>query len=206
MNKKNDIISHSLFELIGKCGDELNMKVFVIGGWVRDQILKRKDGNKEFDIVSDQDGIKLAKKVADKLKIKKITIYKNFGTAAVKHKDITLEFNGARKESYQFSSRNPKVQKGTIEDDQKRRDFTINAMAISLNKSTFGNFTDPFNGLNDIKNKIIKTPLSAEKTYSDDPLRMMRAIRFSTILNFFTILLSEFFSLCMSTGHEACLK
>ena len=184
MSKKIDIISHPLFQLIGECGDELNMEVFVIGGWVRDAILQRKDGNMEFDIVSDQDGIKLAQKVANKLKIKKVTIYKNFGTAAIKYKDITLEFNGARKESYQFSSRNPKIQKGTIEDDQKRRDFTINAMAVKLNKNNFGDFTDPFNGINDIKNKIIRTPLSADKTYSDDPLRMMRAIRFATILDF----------------------
>jgi len=182
--KAIDIVSHPLFPTIGECGDQLNMKVFVIGGWVRDRILQREDGNKEFDIVSDKDGIKLAKKVAEKLQIKKVTIYKNFGTAAIKYKNITVEFNGARKESYHISSRNPKVEKGSIEDDQKRRDFTINAMGVSLNKKTFGDFIDPFNGIQDIQNKIIKTPLSPEKTYIDDPLRMMRAIRFATILGF----------------------
>ena len=184
MKIRKDIIKHSLFKIIGECSDQLGMKAFVIGGWVRDSILKRKNLITEFDIVSDEDGIKLAKKVANKLKLDKISIYKTFGTAAIQYKDIKIEFNGARKESYNPSSRNPKVIKGSIEDDQKRRDFTINAMAVSLNKDNFGEFIDPFDGIGDIKNKIIKTPLEPNQTYSDDPLRMMRAIRFASTLHF----------------------
>ncbi|MAQ70186.1 MAG: tRNA nucleotidyltransferase [Flavobacteriales bacterium] len=184
MSKKIDIIKHELFAIIGNCGDELNMSTFVIGGWVRDSILKHKKNEIEFDIVSDGDGILLAKKVAKRLKLNKISIFKTFGTASLNYKDIKLEFNGARKESYHHSSRNPKVEKGSIKDDQKRRDFTINAMAISLNKKNYGEFFDPFNGLKDLKQKLIRTPLEPTKTYSDDPLRMMRAIRFATTLEF----------------------
>ena len=179
-----EIIKHPLFKIIGECGDELQSKVFVIGGWVRDYALNIEKEEIEFDIVSDQNGISLAKEVAKKLKVKKISIYKNFGTAALTYKNIKIEFNGARKESYTHDSRNPKVEKGTLEEDQKRRDFTINAMAVCLNKDNYGDFTDPFNGLQDLKNKIIKTPLEPEKTYTDDPLRMMRAIRFATVLDF----------------------
>ena len=184
MEKKLHIIKHELFSIIGNCGDELNMKIFVIGGWVRDSILENEKNEIEFDIVSDGDGILLAKKVAKKLKIKTISIYKTFGTASLNYKDIKLEFNGARKESYHPSSRNPKVEKGSITDDQKRRDFTINAMAISLNQKNYGEFFDPFNGLEDLRQKLIRTPLEPTKTYSDDPLRMMRAIRFATKLEF----------------------
>ena len=184
MNKKLHIIKHELFSIIGNCGDELNMRTFVIGGWVRDSILKHKKNEVEFDIVSDGNGILLAKKVAKKLNVKTISIYKTFGTASINYNDIKLEFNGARKESYHPSSRNPKVEKGSIQDDQKRRDFTINAMAISLNKKNYGEFLDPFNGLEDLKKKLIRTPLEPTRTYSDDPLRMMRAIRFATNLEF----------------------
>ena len=184
MKKKKDIVQDPLFKIIGECSDQLQMQAFVIGGWVRDSILKRKNLIKEFDIVSNKDGIELAKKVADKLKLNKISIYKNFGTAAIQYKNIKIEFNGARKESYHPSSRNPKVIRGSLEDDQKRRDFTINAMAVSLNKENFGEFIDPFNGMLDLQNKTIKTPLEPQKTYSDDPLRMMRAIRFATTLDF----------------------
>jgi len=184
MNIKKDIVQDPLFKIIGECSDQLQMQAFVIGGWVRDSILKRKNSIKEFDIVSSNDGIELAKKVADRLKLNKISIYKTFGTAAIQYKNTKIEFNGARKESYQPSSRNPKVIRGSIEDDQKRRDFTINAMAVSLNKENFGEFIDPFNGMLDLQNKTIKTPLEPNKTYSDDPLRMMRAIRFATTLEF----------------------
>ena len=184
MTSKPDIIKNPLFEIIGKCGDSLNVKTFVIGGWVRDSILKRNTKEIEFDIVCEGNGILLAKKVAEKLKLKNIAIYKNFGTAAILYKNIKIEFNGARKESYTKNSRNPKVEKGSIEDDQKRRDFTINAMSVKLNKKGFGEFIDPFNGINDIEKKIIRTPLDPIKTYDDDPLRMIRAIRFASILNF----------------------
>ena len=179
-----DIIQHPLFKKIGQCGDQLNMRVFVIGGWVRDFILNRQKSEIEFDILSDQDGIILAQQVAKALKVKNINIYKTFGTAAINYENIKLEFNGARKESYTLGSRNPKVERGTLEEDQKRRDFTINAMAVALNKDNYGSFIDPFNGLNDLKAKIIRTPLDPVKTYSDDPLRMMRAVRFATTLNF----------------------
>ena len=184
MIKKYEIIEHPLFKIIGKCGDAINMKTFVVGGWVRDQILKRHVDTIEFDIVCDDDGIKLAKEVAKRLKVKNISIYKTFGTAAINYQNITIEFNGARKESYEKDSRNPKIEKGTIEDDQKRRDFTINAMSVGLNKDNYGEFIDPFNGLDDIETKTIKTPLDPLKTYDDDPLRMMRAIRFASTLNF----------------------
>ena len=184
MIRKPEIIQHPLFKTIGKCADKLNMNAFVVGGWVRDCILHRDTKELEFDIVCDDDGVKLATSVAQELKIKNINIYKTFGTAAINYKEIKLEFNGARQESYIESSRNPIVKKGTIEDDQKRRDFTINAMSVRLNKHNFGEFIDPFNGIGDIKKKIIKTPLDPLKTYNDDPLRMMRAIRFASILEF----------------------
>tara|TARA_B100000674_G_C37922336_1_gene953888 strand:- start:482 stop:1921 length:1440 start_codon:yes stop_codon:yes gene_type:complete len=184
MTSKPDIIKNPLFKIIGECGDSLNVETFVIGGWVRDSILKRNTKEIEFDIVCEGNGILLAKKVAEKLKLKNIAIYKNFGTAAILYKNIKIEFNGTRKESYTKNSRNPKVEKGNIEDDQKRRDFTINAMSVKLNKKGFGEFIDPFNGINDIEKKIIRTPLDPIKTYDDDPLRMIRAIRFASILNF----------------------
>ncbi len=184
MKKKPKIVEHELFKVIGKCGDQLNMETFVVGGWVRDNIIGRKNKEIEFDIVCDGNGILLAEKVAKKLKLKNISIYKTFGTASIKYNDITIEFNGARKESYQKSSRNPKVTKGSIIDDQRRRDFTINAMSVRLNSIDFGEFIDPFNGLADIAKKIIRTPLDPVQTYDDDPLRMMRSVRFSSQLNF----------------------
>tara|TARA_Y100000994_G_scaffold249161_1_gene259411 strand:- start:7190 stop:8626 length:1437 start_codon:yes stop_codon:yes gene_type:complete len=184
MNQKPEIIQNPLFKIIGICADKLNVNAFVVGGWVRDFIMKRNSKEIEFDIVCDDDGIKLAKTVAKELKIHNIHIYKTFGTAAINYKGIKLEFNGARKESYDKSSRNPKVEKGTIADDQKRRDFTINAMSVRLNKVNYGEFIDPFNGMKDIRNKILRTPLDPLKTYDDDPLRMMRAIRFASTLNF----------------------
>jgi len=184
MVTKKEIINNPLFKIIGECADTLNMNAFVIGGWVRDFLLKRDSKEIEFDIVCDDDGIKLAKKVALELKVKNIHIYKNFGTAAISFQGIKIEFNGARKESYKKDSRNPKIKKGTLEDDQKRRDFTINAMSVRLNSEKYGEFIDPFNGVSDLSNKIIRTPLAPIKTYDDDPLRMMRAIRFATTLGF----------------------
>ena len=184
MKVRKDIVKDPLFKLIGNIGDDLGHKIFVIGGWVRDSVMERKKSETEFDIVTDKSGIELAEKVAKKLKIYKITKYKSFGTAAISYNGVKLEFNGARKESYNKNSRNPVICSGTIEDDQLRRDFTINAMAIGLNNNNFGFFYDPFNGLEHIKSRLLKTPTDPKKTFIDDPLRMMRAVRFATILNF----------------------
>jgi len=177
-------IQHPVFKLIGEASDELGVDAYVIGGFVRDYFLKR-NTPKDIDIVAIGSGIALAKKVASKLKGKpEISVFKNFGTAMIKHKDLELEFVGARKESYNRDSRKPIVEDGTLEDDQNRRDFTINAMALALNDANFGELLDPFNGLADLDRKIIRTPLEPGITYSDDPLRMMRAIRFATQLHF----------------------
>ncbi len=179
-----EAIKHPIFKLIGEAADELGVDAYVIGGFVRDYFLKR-NTPKDIDIVAIGSGIELAKKVASTLEGKpEISVFKNFGTAMIKHKDLELEFVGARKESYHRDSRKPVVEDGTLEDDQNRRDFTINAMAMSLNASNFGELLDPFNGLEDLDKKIIRTPLDPGITYSDDPLRMMRAIRFATQLHF----------------------
>jgi poly(A) polymerase len=176
-------LQHHIFQEISYTADQMQMETYVIGGFVRDLYLKRK--SKDIDIVTLGSGIELAKKVAESLKSKPhVNIFKNFGTAMLKYKDLEIEFVGARKESYQTDSRKPMVEDGTLEDDQNRRDFTINALALGLNKSNFGELVDPFNGLNDLKNKIIRTPLDPDITFSDDPLRIMRAIRFSTQLGF----------------------
>ncbi|MBW8200343.1 CCA tRNA nucleotidyltransferase [Flagellimonas abyssi] len=177
-------IQHPIFKLIGEASDELGVDSYVIGGFVRDYFLKR-NTPKDIDVVAVGSGIALAKKVASKLKGKpEISVFKNFGTAMIKHKDLELEFVGARKESYNRDSRKPIVEDGTLEDDQNRRDFTINAMALALNQSNFGELLDPFDGLADLDRQIIRTPLEPGITYSDDPLRMMRAIRFATQLHF----------------------
>lgn len=161
----------------------MNVKAFVIGGWVRDLLLERPC--KDIDIVAIGSGIELAERVAKKLGDRyHVNVYKNFGTAQIVYEDYDIEFVGARKESYRSESRKPIVENGTLEDDQNRRDFTINALAISLSKENYGELLDPFKGLADLRSKIIRTPLDPDITYSDDPLRMMRAIRFATQLNY----------------------
>tara|TARA_B100001093_G_scaffold173035_1_gene165931 strand:+ start:755 stop:2188 length:1434 start_codon:yes stop_codon:yes gene_type:complete len=172
----------TIFKTISKIANQLNQPAFVIGGFVRDQILNRE--TKDIDIVTLGSGIELAKKISKELDSSPVKIFKNFGTAMILVNDIEIQFVGARKESYRSDSRNPIVENGTIEEDQNRRDFTVNALAISLNKSNYGEFIDPFNGLNDLKSKVLKTPLNPDITFSDDPLRMMRAIRFCSQLDF----------------------
>ncbi len=176
-------ISHKIFKTISAAAENTGLETYVVGGYVRDKILKRKDP-KDIDFVAVGSGIALAKEVAKLLGRSKISIFKNFGTAQVRYGDLDLEFVGARKESYQRDSRKPIVEDGTLDDDQKRRDFTINAMAISLNPNDYGTLVDPFGGMEDLKNGVIRTPLEPEDTYSDDPLRMMRAIRFASQLGF----------------------
>ena len=179
----NSKLNHEIFREISKVADQLNMETYVIGGFVRDIFLYRQ--SKDIDIVTVGSGIELAKSVAKSLNPKlKVTVFRNFGTAMLKYKDWEVEFVGARKESYQRNSRKPIVENGTLEDDQNRRDFTINAMALALNKSNFGELVDPFNGMEDLEDLIIRTPLDPDITFSDDPLRIMRAIRFSTQLGF----------------------
>jgi tRNA nucleotidyltransferase (CCA-adding enzyme) len=182
-NYKN-ALQNEIFKFIIEASKFLNTEAYVIGGFVRDFLLKR-DNKKDIDIVAVGSGIELAQKVADLLPNKpKVQVFKTYGTAMLRYNDIEIEFVGARKESYSEDSRNPKVETGTLEDDQKRRDFTINALAISLNNDNLGNLIDPFNGVDDLKKKIIRTPLDPNITYSDDPLRMLRAIRFSSQLQF----------------------
>jgi len=172
-----------IFELIQLSAKELEYPVYVVGGYVRDRLLARESN--DLDVVCVGDGIALAEKLATKLiPTPYIAVYRRFGTAMIRHKDIEIEFVGARKESYSIDSRKPAVENGTLEDDQNRRDFTINALAVSLNEDDYGEIKDPFNGFHDLENKIIRTPLDPDKTFADDPLRMMRAIRFSTQLDF----------------------
>lgn len=174
-------ISHPIFNIISTCADEIGVECYVIGGFVRDSIMGR--STNDVDVVAIGSGIDLAKAVAKKIKVE-VNVFKSFGTAMLKYHGVEVEFVGARKESYRQESRKPIVEDGTLQDDQNRRDFTINAMAIGLDKKNFGKLLDPFNGIEDIKNKIIRTPLDPDITFSDDPLRMMRAIRFSTQLRF----------------------
>jgi tRNA nucleotidyltransferase (CCA-adding enzyme) len=177
-------LNNKIFSIVSQASSGLNVKSYVIGGYVRDFLLQR-DFKKDIDIVAVGSGIDLAEKVSAMLPNKpKVQVFKTYGTAMLKFDDIDIEFVGARKESYSENSRNPHVETGTLEDDQNRRDFTINALALSLNEQDFGTLVDPFNGVEDLENKIIRTPLDPDITYSDDPLRMMRAIRFATQLNF----------------------
>ena len=180
------LVQNSIFYKIRDISENLGFETYVVGGFVRDSLIKKPQTDiKDLDFVTVGSGIKLANKVAEVLEGKnKVQIFKNFGTAMIRWKDYNLEFVGARKESYSKNSRNPVVENGSLIDDQKRRDFTINSLLISLNKNNYGKLIDPFNGLDDIKNKIIKTPLSPDETFSDDPLRMLRAVRFSIQLNF----------------------
>ncbi|HTF22205.1 MAG TPA: HD domain-containing protein [Chryseolinea sp.] len=175
-------IEQPIFRKIGEVADQMNLETYVVGGYTRDLILKRP--SKDIDFVCVGSGISLAQGVARALNHAQVTIFKNFGTAQIRFEDQELEFVGARKESYRNDSRKPIVEDGTLEDDQRRRDFTINAMAICLNASRYGELIDPFNGQEDIKRKIIRTPQDPALTFSDDPLRMMRAVRFASQLNY----------------------
>ncbi|MBX7093830.1 MAG: CCA tRNA nucleotidyltransferase [Flavobacteriales bacterium] len=174
-------LENPIFALIAEVANRQNKRAFVIGGYVRDILLGRPC--KDIDIVTEGSGMELAEEVGKKLGCK-VTLFKNFGTAHFRYQDLDVEFVGARKESYQRESRKPIVEEGSLEDDQNRRDFTINALAIGLNQSDFGKLIDPFGGVEDLENGIIRTPLDPDITYSDDPLRMMRAIRFSSQLQF----------------------
>jgi poly(A) polymerase len=182
--KHTEAISLEIFKIISQASQQLRVESYVIGGFVRDFFLKRGTA-KDIDIVATGSGIDLAEKVASLLSNKpKVQIFKTYGTAMLRYKDVEIEFVGARKESYSEESRNPQVSEGTLQDDQNRRDFTINALALSLNEDDFGELLDPFNGMEDLENGVLRTPLNPDITYSDDPLRMMRAIRFAAQLNF----------------------
>lgn len=177
-------LQDNIFKIISEAADALNKECYVIGGYVRDIFLQRP--SKDIDVVVVGSGIELAEAVAKKLgKNAHLSVFKNFGTAQVKHLDLEVEFVGARKESYMRDSRKPIVEDGTLEDDQNRRDFTINALALCLNKARFGELVDPFGGIRDLQNLVIRTPLSPDITFSDDPLRMMRGIRFAAQLGFY---------------------
>ncbi len=181
MTRTQGYLDHAIFKLVGSTARELGVRAFVIGGYVRDCFLGIP--NDDIDIVVEGSGIALAEAVAAKCGAK-VSVFRNFGTAMLKYKGIEVEFVGARKESYDRNSRKPVVEDGTLEEDQLRRDFTINAMAFSLQEDDFGALVDPFGGIRDLANAIIRTPLDPEQTYSDDPLRMLRAIRFATRLGF----------------------
>jgi len=175
-------LTHPVFKVTRDIIAEQNLEAYVIGGFVRDLILERP--SKDIDIVVVGSGMDLAELVAEKLRVKKLSQFKSFGTAHFNYKDLDVEFVGARKESYNRSSRKPIVENGTLQDDLLRRDFTINALALDLRPGSFGNLLDPFDGINDLEKGIIRTPLTPGQTYSDDPLRMLRAIRFATQLDF----------------------
>jgi len=182
MNLK-EALDHPIFHTLSECAEDLRLNAFVIGGYVRDFLLNRPC--KDIDIVVEGKGIQLAEAFAEKLGHQEVISYANFGTALVLHEDFEVEFVGARKESYRRNSRKPIVEEGSLRDDQLRRDFTINALSISLNQDDWGEVIDPFDGLQDLQDQIIRTPRDPDVTFSDDPLRMMRAIRFSTQLRFF---------------------
>ena len=187
MLSKDDIVKsldHKVFHLISECADELGLECYVVGGYVRDLFLERP--SKDIDVVVVGSGISVAKALGEKMgKHAHVSVFKNFGTAQVKCGATEVEFVGARRESYSHDSRKPIVEDGTLEDDQNRRDFTINALAICLNKDRFGELIDPFEGVYDMEDRLIRTPLDPDITFSDDPLRMMRCVRFATQLGFF---------------------
>lgn len=176
-----EFLSNGIFRIVSQIAKEAGVRAYVIGGYVRDCFLQRHC--KDIDIVVEGSGIEIAAKVAERVK-SKVTVFKRFGTAMFRYKGMEIEFVGARKESYRADSRNPIVENGTLEDDQKRRDFTINALAFSLQEGDFGNLVDPFDGVKDLQAGLIRTPLDPDTTYSDDPLRMIRAIRFASQLSF----------------------
>lgn len=177
-------LNNPIFSIVSKAAENLKIDCYVIGGYVRDFLLER-EGSKDIDIVAVGSGIELALAVSELLPHKpKVQVFKTYGTAMLRYNDLDIEFVGARKESYHFESRNPVVENGSLKDDQNRRDFTINSLAISLNTITYGDLLDPFNGVEDLKRQLIRTPLDPDITYSDDPLRMMRAIRFASQLGF----------------------
>ncbi len=182
MNFSKELKSNTVFEKVSKASQHLGLETYVVGGFVRDLILQRPC--KDIDFVCLGNGIDLAHEVSKGLGNAPLTFFKNFGTAMVKHEDYELEFVGARKESYRYDSRKPIVEDGTLDDDQRRRDFTMNAMGISLNSKNYGELIDPFDGVGYLKKKVIKTPLEPDLTFTDDPLRMMRAIRFASQLSF----------------------
>ncbi len=182
MNFEAELHKNTIFQTVSEVAKSIQVEVYVVGGFVRDLILTRPC--KDIDFVCLGSGIELATRVAEKLGNPQVTVFKNFGTAMIKESDYELEFVGARKESYRQESRKPIVEDGTLQEDQHRRDFTINAMAISLNAGSYGELLDPFQGVDHLKKKMIKTPLEPSITFSDDPLRMMRAIRFAAQLNF----------------------
>ena len=182
MNFSDDLILNPVFTTVSQAAHEQGLEAYIVGGFVRDLILNRP--NKDIDFVCIGSGIEWASKVGEKLGNLPVSVFKNFGTAMIRHGEYELEFVGARKESYRQDSRKPMVEDGTLEEDQKRRDFTINALAISLNEHNFGELIDPFGGVDHLKQKMIRTPLDPNVTFSDDPLRMMRAIRFASQLNF----------------------
>ncbi|MFZ9982796.1 MAG: CCA tRNA nucleotidyltransferase, partial [Cyclobacteriaceae bacterium] len=182
MDFKVQLDAFPVFRTVAEAAEELGLKAYVVGGFVRNLILGKP--TKDIDFVCVGSGIALAQKVAEKSGNTKVNVFKNYGTAMIRFGDLDLEFVGARKESYREDSRNPLVEDGTLEDDQNRRDFTINAMAISLNSDDCGVLLDPFDGVGDLKHKMIRTPLAPDVTFSDDPLRMMRAVRFAAQLDF----------------------
>lgn len=182
MNLKEKITSHSFLEQASQLAKELGFELYLVGGYVRDLLLQRKTIEMDFLVIGD--GIKFAEMLAELLNVKSVVVYKNYGTAHFKYEEISFEFVGARKESYHRNSRKPKVFTGTFQDDINRRDFTINTLALSLNKNNYGELIDVFNGLNDIENKIIKTPVDPFITFDDDPLRILRAFRFASQLDF----------------------
>jgi poly(A) polymerase len=182
LNNIKDKTTLNVLSVLKEISEQKNQPIYVIGGYVRDVLLNRT--TKDIDIMIEGSGVDLANETAKKLGIQKVSVFKNFGTAMFNYNGLDVEFVGARKESYRTDSRKPIVEDGSLQDDQNRRDFTINALAINLHPNNYGEVIDPFNGLEDLKNKIIRTPINPDITYSDDPLRMMRAIRFATQLNF----------------------